>query len=127
MLKIEVIGNLGANAEVKSNNGEQFVTFRVASTNKYTNKQTGEITEDTTWISCIWRGEHSRVTPFLTQGTKVFVRGDAVLKMYIGHDGNKHAGLNLRVQELELCGSKPQASPDIACGSKPQANPDIPF
>ena len=122
MLKIEVIGNLGATAEVKSFNGEKFVTFRVASTNKFTNKQTGEITEDTTWISCIWRGEHTRVTPLLTQGTKVFVRGDAALKIFIGHDGNKHAGLNLRVQELELCGSKPQANPD-----KPQANPDIPF
>ena len=122
MLKIEVIGNLGATAEVKSNNGEKFVTFRVASTNKYTNKQTGEITEDTTWVSCIWRGEHPRVTPLLTQGTKVFVRGDAALKIFIGHDGNKHAGLNLRVNELELCGSKPQAD-----GSKPQSNPDIPF
>lgn len=114
MLKIEVIGNLGATAEVKSNNGEKFVTFRVASTNKFTNKQTGEITEDTTWISCIWRGEHTSVTPFLTKGTKVFVRGDAALKIFIGHDGNKHAGLNLRVQELELCGSKPQSDPDKA-------------
>ena len=112
MLKIEVIGNLGADAEVKSNKGEKFVTFRVASTNKYTNKQTGEINEDTTWISCIWRGEHARVTPLLTMGTIVFVRGDAVLKIYIGHDGNKHAGLNLRVQELELCGSKRQSDLD---------------
>ena len=112
MLKIEVIGNLGAAAEGKSTNGEKYVTFRVASTNKYVNKQTGEITEDTTWISCIWRGEHTRVTPFLTQGAKVFVRGDAALKIFIGHDGNKHAGLNLRVQELELCGSKPQTDPD---------------
>ena len=112
MLKIEVIGNLGAAAEVKSNNGEKFVTFRVATTNKYTNKQTGEITEDTTWISCIWRREHTRVSPFLTQGTKVFVRGDAVLKIYIGHDGTKHAGLNLSVQELELCGSRPLVDPN---------------
>ena len=124
MLKIEVIGNLGADAEVKSNTGEKFVTFRVASTNKYTNKQTGEITEDTTWISCIWRGEHPRVTPLLTQGTKVFVRGDAALKIFIGHDGNKHAGLNLRVAELELCGSKPQANPS---GTKPQDDSYIPF
>lgn len=124
MLKIEVIGNLGATAEVKSFNGEKFVTFRVASTNKYTNKQTGEITEETTWISCIWRGDHTRVTPLLTQGTKVFVRGDAALKIFIGHDGNKHAGLNLRVNELELCGSKPQSE---LSGSKPQSNPDIPF
>lgn len=124
MLKIEVIGNLGATAEVKSFNGEKFVTFRVASSNKFTNKQTGEITEETTWISCIWRGDHTRVTPLLTQGTKVFVRGDAALKIFIGHDGNKHAGLNLRVSELELCGSKPQSE---LSGSKPQSNPDIPF
>lgn len=124
MLKIEVIGNLGATAEVKSFNGEKFVTFRVASSNKFTNKQTGEITEETTWISCIWRGDHTRVTPLLTQGTKVFVRGDAALKIFIGHDGNKHAGLNLRVSELELCGSKPQSE---LGASKPQSNPDIPF
>lgn len=106
MLKIEVIGNLGAQAETKSQNGEVFVTMRVAATNKFVNKQTGEIKKDTTWVSCIWRGDHSRVMPFLTSGTKVFVRGDAVLKMYIGHDGQKHAGLNVRVQDLELCGSK---------------------
>lgn len=108
MLKIEVIGNLGAQAETKSQNGEVFVTMRVAATNKFVNKQTGEIKKDTTWVSCIWRGDHSRVMPFLTSGTKVFVRGDAVLKMYIGHDGQKHAGLNVRVQDLELCGSKPE-------------------
>lgn len=109
MLKIEVIGNLGAQAETKSQNGEVFVTMRIAATNKFVNKQTGEIREDTTWVSCIWRGDHSRVVPFLTSGTKVFVRGDAVLKMYVGHDGQKHAGLNVRVQELELCGSKTAA------------------
>ena len=106
MLKIEVIGNLGANAESKSQNGETFVTMRVAATNKYANKETGEIIENTTWVSCIWRGDHSRVTPFLVVGTKVFIRGDAALKIYVGHDGQKHAGLNVRVQELELCGSK---------------------
>ena len=106
MLKLEVIGNLGANAETKTQNGETFVTMRVAATNKYANRETGEIIENTTWVSCIWRGDHSRVTPFLTVGTKVFVRGDAALKMYVGHDGQKHAGLNVRVQELELCGSK---------------------
>ena len=109
MLKIEVIGNLGAQAETKSQNGEVFVTMRIAATNKYVNKQTGEIKKDTTWVSCIWRGDHSRVTPFLTSGAKVFVRGDAVLKMYVGHDGQKHAGLNVRVQDLELCGSKIEA------------------
>lgn len=106
MLKIDVIGNLGANAETKTQNGEIFVTMRVAATNKYANRETGEIIENTTWVSCIWRGDHSRVTPFLLVGTKVFIRGDATLKMYVGHNGQKHAGLNVRVQELDLCGSR---------------------
>ena len=106
MLKLEVIGNLGANAETKTQNGETFVTMRVAATNKYANRETGEIIENTTWVSCIWRGDHSRVSPFLTVGTIVFIRGDAALKMYVGHDGQKHAGVNVRVQELELCGSR---------------------
>ena len=106
MLKLEVIGNLGANAETKTQNGETFVTMRVAATNKYANRETGEIIENTTWVSCIWRGDHSRVSPYLTVGTKVFIRGDAALKMYVGHDGQKHAGVNVRVQELELCGSR---------------------
>ena len=106
MLKMEIIGNLGAAAETKTQNGETFVTMRIAATNKFVNRETGEIIENTTWVSCIWRGDHSRVTPFLTVGSKVFVRGDAAVKLYIGHDGQKHAGLNIRVQELELCGSR---------------------
>lgn len=130
MLKIEVIGNLGANAETKTQNGETFVTMRVAATNKYANKETGEIIENTTWVSCIWRGDHSRVTPFLLVGTKVFIRGDAALKLYVGHDGQKHAGLNVRVQELELCGSKSdnsnpgQASTSNAAPTTAEAHQD---
>ena len=35
MIKLEIIGNLGADAEVKVYNGNKFVTFRVAHTDKW--------------------------------------------------------------------------------------------
>ena len=35
MFKVEMIGNLGADCEVKDSNGSKFVTFRLAHTEKY--------------------------------------------------------------------------------------------
>lgn len=110
MLKLEVIGNLGANAERKNNNGEIFVSFRVAHSRRIVNKSTGEVTEETTWVSCSMNGDAGRLFPYLVKGQKVFVRGNGQLKLFTSSkDGQKHAGLNLRVSEIELCGS-PQTS-----------------
>ena len=35
MLKVELIGNLGADVEIKESNGSKFATFRVANTEKF--------------------------------------------------------------------------------------------
>ncbi len=35
MFKVEIIGNIAADAEKKDANGSQFVTFRVADSSKY--------------------------------------------------------------------------------------------
>ena len=36
MFKVEFIGNLGADAEIKESNGSKFVTMRIALTDKWT-------------------------------------------------------------------------------------------
>ena len=36
---------------------------------------------------------------------KVFIRGYITMKIYTGHDGKSHAGINCYVSEIELCGS----------------------
>ena len=43
MLKVEMIGNLGADAEIKDHQGRKFVSFRVAHTEKWTDRTTGQI------------------------------------------------------------------------------------
>lgn len=104
MLKLEVVGHLGADAEIKVKNGREFTTFRVASSEKWTNKETGEITESTTWVSCIMSGG-GNLARYLKSGQKVFVRGSMSLSVYSSPKTRQmEAGVNLNVYEVELCG-----------------------
>ena len=52
MFKCEVIGNLGADAQIKGENGKQFIAFNVAHTDKWTD-EAGQQHEETTWVQCI--------------------------------------------------------------------------
>lgn len=102
MLKLVIIGNLGADAEVKNENGNRFLSFRVADT--ITLKSKNE--QVTTWISCSKNSNFDNLVPFLKKGTKVYCSGRLSTRLYVGHDGVNHAGLNLLVNELVLCGGK---------------------
>ena len=105
MIKVEIIGNLGADAQLQQVNGNKFVSFRVANTDKWTDKTTGEISKSTQWISCTMNGDGGGITPFLKKGTKVFVRGNATFVMYSSAKTHKmEVGVNLFVREIELCG-----------------------
>ena len=118
MFKIEVIGNLGADAETRVSNGSTYVAFRVAHTVKSVDMQTGEVVRDAVWVSCSKAGECTNLMPYLHKGTKVYVRGNAQLKVYTGHDGKPHAGINLFVHELELCGSQVGDAPGVLPSDK---------
>ena len=105
MLKAEVIGNLGADAVRNQGNDGKYISFRVAHSTTLKNKSTGEVTKNTTWVSCTLNGDGGNVFDYLKSGERVFVRGNLSSRIYTGRDGQKHAGLNIAVQELELCGS----------------------
>lgn len=111
MLKVELIGNLGAGVEVKESNGSQFATFRVADTSRY-KTQSGEDKEVTNWIDCSYNNVESKVLPYLKAGVKVFVRGNASLRVYSSKkDRCMKAGLQVSVQEIELCGGNNDTVP----------------
>lgn len=104
MLKLEVIGNLGADCEVKDSNGSKFVTFRVAHTEKFRQQDGKEITS-TSWVDVTYNKTDSAVLPFLKQGVKVYVRGNAHLRAYPSKkDKCWKAGVTIAATEIELCG-----------------------
>lgn len=123
MIKVEIIGNLGATAELKSVNGDKFISFRVAHSTKRTVKETGEILEDTIWVSCTLNGDGGKLLPYLLKGQKVYIRGSLTTKIYTSpKDHQPHVGLNCRVQEVELCGGNAQPKSE-----QPAEGNDVPF
>lgn len=106
MLKCEMIGHLGADAVPQKVNGSEFVSFRVAHSVTTTDTSTGQVTESTTWVSCTLNGDGGRILPYLRKGQRIYCRGNLSCRIYVGNDGQRHAGLNLYVTEIELCSSR---------------------
>lgn len=102
MKKLAVIGNLGADAERKVENGRPFISMSIADTRRRTD-ESGKTIETTEWISATMNGENERLLPYLKKGVRVYASGDCAVRQY--HSEKMRAlvaGLNLYVRELEL-------------------------
>lgn len=111
MLKLQVIGNLGAGAEVKDFNGRKAVCFNVAHTERWSD-ESGTKHEETVWVSCILNGDGGNLLQYLKAGTKVFVIGSASTRVYSSPKEKRMvAGLNLRVDHIELIGGSSEEVP----------------
>lgn len=125
MIKVEVIGNLGADAQLQEKNGNRFVSFRVANTDKWTDKATGQIIESTQWISCTLNGDGGALTPYLKKGSKVFIRGNVEFVIFSSAKTHQmEVGVNLFVREIELCGGQ---KGNQQTAQQPQQPPQPPF
>lgn len=111
MTKIEVIGNLGADAEIRTGEGYKFVSFRVADTQKWTDQEGKEHTV-TDWYDCTMNNVESGVIPYLLRGTKVYIRGNARPKLYSSASERKmKATISVSVVEVELLSGKADPVP----------------
>lgn len=104
MFKAQIIGNIGADAQMKNINGVEYCTFDVAHSVK-----NGD-SEKTVWISCLARG-FNNVIPYLKRGTKVYVCGDLSCRLYdSSHYHCKMIGFSVFVDTLQLCSPKQDES-----------------
>lgn len=122
MIKLQVIGRLGADAEVKNINGAYVISFRMAHTERFRDSS-GTFRENTIWIQCdMWRKsvEGTNVAQYLTKGKLVYVEGRPSVRGYLNQAGIPSGALNLRVDRLELLGGSP--SSDISDSGDEQYN-----
>ena len=105
MLKAEIIGTIGADAEIKDFSGKKYVYLSVAC-NDYSKDQQGNRTETTTWVSVLWYGDGGGLLPYLKKGAKVFIRGNLKAKAYTDKQGAAQASININASEVQLCGFK---------------------
>lgn len=111
MLRCELIGNLGADCEVKESNGSKFVTMRVAHSEKFKQADGREV-ETTTWIDVTWGKTDSALLNYLKAGVKIFVRGYLSTRVYSSKkDRQMKAGVSISATEIELCGGSSELVP----------------
>ena len=113
MLQCTMIGNLGANAEVKAADGREFVSFRIAHNDNFKSAD-GTKTETSMWVDCTMSCANGRpaVLPYLTKGTAVCVVGNVTTRVYSSEkDRCMKAGLKIHVQKLELIGGQGDSIP----------------
>lgn len=111
MLKVELIGNLGADAEVKVSDSYKFVSMRVAHSDRWTD-ESGEKHETTQWVDVNLSNIESKIIPYLKKGTTVFVRGRLATRVYSSpKDRCMKAGVTIHATEIELLGGSSDAVP----------------
>ena len=105
MIKLQVIGNLGKDCVTNTVNGKNVMNFTVAHTEKFKDSS-GAQREKTIWVDCAYWTDKTGIAPYLKKGTQVFVEGAPEVKTYTTQDGKSGASLSLRVQTVQLLGSR---------------------
>lgn len=108
MIKLQAIGHIGRDAELKNVGGKNVINFSIAHSEKNKDGQ-----EKTIWIDCAKWGETTGILPFLKKGTKVFVDGNPDLRTYTKTDGTTATILTLRIAHIELLGGQQQAGQPV--------------
>ena len=121
MLQIEVIGNLGKDAEVKEFSGKKYTCFSMAHTENVRAQKPGEPpVQRTTWLSVYWYGDGGAMLQYLKRGTKVFVRGTMRNNLYTDRTGQTRVDINVNAREVYLCGSTPTQTQATQPAAQPQ-------
>ncbi|MGH2488839.1 MAG: single-stranded DNA-binding protein [Candidatus Limnocylindria bacterium] len=95
--KMMIIGNLGADPELRYTPGGKAVTnLRVAVNNRYRG-QDGEWQEETQWFRVeLWDQAAERAAEQFRKGNKVFAEGQLRVREFEGNDGQKRTSVEIR-------------------------------
>jgi single-strand DNA-binding protein len=109
MIKLQIVGNLGADCILKEINGKNVINFNVAHTEKYKDSQ-GNLKEKTTWVNCAYWTDRTAVAQYLKKGKQVYAEGSPEAEAYTNKDNQPAATLRLRVRDLQLLGGNIDAN-----------------
>ena len=99
--KVQVIGNLGRDPEMRyTANGRAVANFSVAVNRKWTD-QDGQTHEDTEWVrvSC-WEKTAENVAQYLGKGSLVYVEGRLQTRKYQDKEGNDRQSTEVVAQQV---------------------------
>ena len=108
--RVQLIGNLGMDPEVKSlDGGRKLAKFSVATSQSYVNAK-GDRVKDTQWHNIIAWGKLAEIAEkYLRKGIEVALEGKIVYRQYEGKNGDKKYISEIVLNDFLMI-SKKQAS-----------------
>jgi len=105
--KVILIGNLGADPEVRNlSNGDAVCNLRLATTEKWKDKSTGEQREQTEWHRVVlYRKLGDIAGRYLKKGSSVYIEGRIRTRKWQGQDGLDRYTTEVEATEMQMLGS----------------------
>jgi single-strand DNA-binding protein len=145
--KVILIGNLGADPELRyTNTGTAVANFRIATNEVWTDKN-GEKQERTEWHQIVvWGKQGENCGKYLKKGRPVFVEGRLQTRSWEDQSGNKRYTTEVVAQAVQFLGGRGESggadsswessgsqtnfsdeSPDVTVPSSSASDDDLPF
>ena len=140
--KVILVGNLGADPEVKyMPNGNAVANVTVATSETWKDKNTGEAKEKTEWHRVVFFRRLAEVVgEYLTKGSKVYVEGKLQTRKWQDNNGVDRYTTEIIANEMQMLGGRsngggassagPASRPADAAAAAPaeeEFDDDIPF
>jgi len=137
--KVILVGNLGANPEMRfTQAGQAVANLRLATTERWTDKN-GQKQEATEWHRVVvWGKQAEIVGQYLTKGRQVYVEGRIRTRQWQDQQGQKRYTTEIVAQNVQMLGGRGERAPDDVGATVPSDGPpngdmepatddDIPF
>lgn len=142
--KVILIGNLGADPEVRyMPSGSAVVNLRIATTESFKDKETGQQQERTEWHRVAMFGRLGEIAgEYLRKGSQVYIEGRLRTRKWQDKDGNDRYSTEIIADEMQMLGGRGAGAAGAAAGpgaeepaprrrvaaeTGPEPDDDIPF
>jgi len=106
--KVIVVGNLGRDPEMRTfPSGDQVANVTVATTDRWKDKQSGEMREATEWHRIVFNGRLAAIAgQYLRKGSQVYVEGSLRTRKWTDKDGIEKYTTEIRADQMQMLGSR---------------------
>ena len=108
--RVELIGNLGSDPEVRyTAAGDAVATVSIATSESWTDKQSGDIREQTEWHRCVfWRRLGEIAGQYLTKGSRIYVSGSLKTRKWQDQSGQDRYTTEVQVRDMIMLDGNPK-------------------
>ena len=106
--RVIIVGNLGRDPEMRTfPSGDQVANVTIATTDKWKDRQTGEMKEATEWHRVVFNGRLAEIAgQYLRKGSQVYVEGSLRTRKWTDQAGVEKYSTEIRADQMQMLGSR---------------------